>query len=190
MVLGLSSGPCELCWVRFVVRAWQKSAVICPTSEPKFYNMTSTEPINSMLISFFIFWHVQMVIINGFGVVIWSMWVMLGQICGQGVTKISCDLPNFWSKILPDDIHWSNQFHAHQYHHLLTCQDGDNQWFWGCHLAHVSHAGSDLWSGCDKNQLKLKFAQLARQNPARRHPQSQSIPCSSMPSSLDMPRWW
>jgi hypothetical protein len=90
MVLGWSSGLCESCWVGFVVGAWQKSVVICPiTSEPNSYQMTSTEPINSMhIISTIIFWHVQMVIINGFGVVIWPMWVMLGQICGQGVTKV------------------------------------------------------------------------------------------------------
>jgi hypothetical protein len=36
-----------------------------------------------------------MVIINGFGVVIWPMWVMMSQICGWGVTQISRDLPNF-----------------------------------------------------------------------------------------------
>jgi hypothetical protein len=77
---------------------------------------------------------------------------MLGQICGHGVTKKnSSDLPNFPAKILPDDTHRANQFHAHQYHHLLTCSDGDNQcWFWGGHLVDVSHAGSDLWSGRDK----------------------------------------
>jgi hypothetical protein len=34
----------------------------------------------------------------------------------------------------------------------LTCPDDVNQWFWGSHLAHVSHAGSDLWWGHDKNQ--------------------------------------
>jgi hypothetical protein len=38
-------------------------------------------------------------------------------------------------------------FHAHPYHHLLTCPDGDNQWFWVRHLAHVGRAESDLWSG-------------------------------------------
>jgi hypothetical protein len=64
-----------------------------------------------MLISTIIVWHVQMVIINaGFWVVILPMWVMLGQICGQGVTKISSDLPNFPAKILPDDTHRANQF--------------------------------------------------------------------------------
>jgi hypothetical protein len=79
---------------------------------------------------------------------------MLGWICGQDLTKISFDLPNFQEKILPDDIHRANQFHAyHQYHHLLTCPYGDNQWFWDGHLAHVSHAWLDLWSGLDKNQL-------------------------------------
>jgi hypothetical protein len=35
----------------------------------------------------------------------------------------------------------------------LTCPDDDNQWFWGGHLAHVSHTGSDLWWGFDKHQL-------------------------------------
>jgi hypothetical protein len=57
------------------------------------------------------------------------MWVMLGQICGRGV--FSSDLPNFPAKILPDDIHRANQFNAHQYHHLLTCPDGDNQCCFG-----------------------------------------------------------
>jgi hypothetical protein len=27
----------------------------------------------------------------------------------------------------------------------LACPNDDNQWFWGGHQAHVSHAGSDLW---------------------------------------------
>jgi hypothetical protein len=56
-------------------------------------------------------------------------------------------LPNYGAKILPDDIHRANPFHAHLYHHLLTCPDGDNQWFWVRHLAHVGCAESDLWSG-------------------------------------------
>jgi hypothetical protein len=34
----------------------------------------------------------------------------------------------------------------------LTCPDDANQWFWGGHLALVSHAGSDLWWGHEKNQ--------------------------------------
>jgi hypothetical protein len=41
------------------------------------------------------------------------MWVMLGQICGQGSTKIGCDLPNFRANILLYDILRANQFHAH-----------------------------------------------------------------------------
>jgi hypothetical protein len=44
-----------------------------------------------------------------------------------------------------DDIHRPKHFHAHPYHHLLTCPDDVNQWFWGGHLVHVSRAGSDLW---------------------------------------------
>jgi hypothetical protein len=78
---------------------------------------------------------------------------MLGQICGQGLTKISSDLSNFRAKIPPDNILRANQLHAHPGHHLLTCPDDDNQWFWGGHLAHVSHAGSDLFLRFDKNQL-------------------------------------
>jgi hypothetical protein len=62
---------------------WQKLAVICPRFEPKSYQMTSVEPINFMLFHTIISWHVQMMmIINGFGAVIWLTWVMLGQICG------------------------------------------------------------------------------------------------------------
>jgi hypothetical protein len=91
--------------------------------------------------------------INGFGAIIWLVYVMLGQICGQGVMKISSDLTTFCPKILNDDIHRAKQFHAHPYHHLLTCLDDDDQWFWSYHLAHViHHAGSDFWSGCDENQ--------------------------------------
>jgi hypothetical protein len=116
MVLGWSSGPCELGWVRYVVRVLQKSAVICPTSKTKSYQMTS-------------------------------------------------------------NIHRANQFHAHPCHHLLTCPEDDNQWFWGSHLAHVSHAGSDMWLGFDKN--RLWFAQLQRQNPTRWHPTS-TEPINSM----------
>jgi hypothetical protein len=88
---------------------------------------------------------------------------MLGQICGQAVTKMRKNFHNFPAKILPDDIHRANQFHAHPYHHLLACPNDDNQWFWGGHQAHVSHAGTDLWSGCDKNEER--FNQLLSQNP-------------------------
>jgi hypothetical protein len=83
-----------------------------------------------MLIHAIISWHVQKMIINGFGVVIMPMWVGLDQICGWGWTKIV--LPNFWAKILPDDIQHPqshNQFYAYPCHHLLTCPDDDNQWF-------------------------------------------------------------
>jgi hypothetical protein len=52
-------------------------------SNQKSYRMTSMEPINSMLIHAIISWHVHLMIINGFGMVIWSMWVVLGQICGR-----------------------------------------------------------------------------------------------------------
>jgi hypothetical protein len=62
----------------------------------------------------------------------------------SGYERISHELPNFQAKIWQDDIHRPNQFHAHPYHHLLTCPDDVNQWFWGGHLAHVSDAGSDL----------------------------------------------
>jgi hypothetical protein len=93
-----------------------------------------------------------MLIINGFDEVIWPMWIVLGQILAWGGTKISCYLLIFGAKILPDDIHRSNPFHAHPCHHILTCPDDDNQWFWVGHLANVSHAESDLWSGRDKNQ--------------------------------------
>jgi hypothetical protein len=70
----------------------------------------------------------------------------------------------------------------------LTCVDGDNQWIWGGHLAFVDHVGSDLWLMGWKNWLW--FAQDLSQNPTRWHPKSQSIPCYSIPSSLDMSRWW
>jgi hypothetical protein len=124
----------------------------------------------------------------------WPMWVILGQICGRGVTKISwCDLPNFSAKILPDNIHRANQLHFHPYHHLLTCQDNDDEWFWVCHLAHVSHAGSDLLSGCDKNQL-MWFAQLFSQNPIRQHPyranQFHAHPCHHPLICLDNNNEW
>jgi hypothetical protein len=108
---GRSSGPCGSCWVGFLVRVlvlWQKSAVISPFLEPKTYQMTSLEPIHSMLIHATISWHVQIVIINGCGEVIWLMWVMLSQIRAWGGIKISCYLLNFGAKILPDDIHRAN----------------------------------------------------------------------------------
>jgi hypothetical protein len=69
------------------------------------------------------------------------------------------------AKILSDDIHRANPFHAHPCHHLLTCLDGDNQWFWVGHLAHVDHAESDLSLGCELNQLL--FAQFGSKNPTR-----------------------
>jgi hypothetical protein len=79
---------------------------------------------------------------------------MLGQICGRDLTTISLlDLLHFPVKILPDDIHRPKHFHAHPYHHLLSCPDDVNQWLWGGHLVDVSHAGSDLWSGFDNNSL-------------------------------------
>ena len=78
---------------------------------------------------------------------------MLSQIRAWGGIKISCYLLNFGAKILPDDIHTSNQSHAHPCHHLLTCPDDDDQWFWVGHLAHVmSHAVSDL---CDEGLTKI-----------------------------------
>jgi hypothetical protein len=55
------------------------------------------------------------------------------------MTKISLE-----AKTIPDDIYRANQCPAHPYHHLSTCPDDVNQWFWGGHLAHVSHAGPDL----------------------------------------------
>jgi hypothetical protein len=73
----------------------------------------------------------------------------------------------------------------------LTCPDDDNQWFWGGHLVHVSWAGSDMWLGFDKNGSNMPIIFQAKILPDDiQHPQSQSIPCSSMPSSLDMCRWW
>jgi hypothetical protein len=100
----------------------------------------------------------------------------------------------FRQKPTAGHIHRANQFHSHQScHHLLICPDNDNEWLWVGHLAHVSHTGSDLWSVRDKNQLicDLWFAQLFSQNPIRWHPYtSQSIPFSSMPSSLAMFRQW
>jgi hypothetical protein len=96
-----------------------------------------------------------MLCINDFGLVVLPMCVMVGQICGGGLTKISLDfLPNSKSKILPDDIH-SSHLHAHPLHHLLTCSDDVNQWFWSGHIAHVCHGGSDLWWGFVKNQPYL-----------------------------------
>jgi hypothetical protein len=49
---------------------------ICPTFEPKSNMMTSKEPINSSLINAINIWHVQMVIINDFGVVVLSMVIL------------------------------------------------------------------------------------------------------------------
>jgi hypothetical protein len=49
-----------------------------------------------MLIDSIISWHVQMMLINGFGLLILPMCVMVGQICGGGLTKISLDLHTFW----------------------------------------------------------------------------------------------
>jgi hypothetical protein len=104
-----------------------------------------------------------------------------------GVTEISCYLLNLEAKILSDDIHRANPFQAHPCHYLLTCSDGDNQWFWGGHLAHVSHAESDLSLGGNKISCyllnfgaKILPDDIHRANPFHAHP------CSSMPSSLDM----
>jgi hypothetical protein len=100
----------------------------------------------------------------------------LGQMSGQGETKThySCDLPNFPAKILPDAIQRANQLHAHLCQYLSTYAENDNQWFWVAHLAHVGHAGSDLWIGCDKKssavtcptfKLKLKSSQMSSKEP-------------------------
>jgi hypothetical protein len=59
------------------------------TFRQKPYQMTSTDSINSMLIHTIISWHVQMMLINGFGVGIWPVWVMLGHICVLGITKVN-----------------------------------------------------------------------------------------------------
>jgi hypothetical protein len=42
---------------------------------------------------------------DGFGAIIWPMYVILGQICGQGAMKVICDLTTSQAKILPDDIY-------------------------------------------------------------------------------------
>jgi hypothetical protein len=111
---------------------YQKSALIsCPTSNPK--NPTRWNWQSQSIP--YSYYHLLIcsvdVIINGFGVVILPMCVILGQICGGCLTKISLDLPMLPSqKILPVDIHVhrSHQFHAHPLHHLLTCPDDVNQW--------------------------------------------------------------
>jgi hypothetical protein len=65
--------------------------------------MTSKEPINSMLIHTIISCHVLMMIMNCVEMVIWPVWVVLGQICSLCLTNISFELPNFQAQILPDD---------------------------------------------------------------------------------------
>jgi hypothetical protein len=94
MVLGWSSGPCESCWVNLRYKGATKLRCNLPKSQPKSYPMTSIEPINSMLIHTIISWHVQMMIINGFGVVIAgpceSCWV---RFVVRGATKLSFDFP-------------------------------------------------------------------------------------------------
>jgi hypothetical protein len=42
---------------------------------------------------------------DDFGAIIWPMYVMLSQICGQGAMKVICDLTTSQAKILPDDIY-------------------------------------------------------------------------------------
>jgi hypothetical protein len=124
--------------------------------DPLSYQMTSIDPNNFILIHAIISWHSQMMIINGFDEVIWPMWVVLYQICGQGSTKIGCDL--WFAQLLsqhPTRWHLKSQPIPFSYpcHHLLTSSDDDNELFWWGHLAHVSHAGSDLWSVLKKNWL-------------------------------------
>jgi hypothetical protein len=47
-----------------------------------------------------------MMIINGFGAIIWPMYIMLGQICGQDLMKISSDLTLVigWDEVLHQEI--------------------------------------------------------------------------------------
>jgi hypothetical protein len=54
-----------------------------------------------MLIHSIISWYVQMMSINGFGVVILPMCVMLGQICGGGLSRISLDLHAYLLRLIP-----------------------------------------------------------------------------------------
>jgi hypothetical protein len=96
MVLSWSPGPCESCWVRFVVSAHQKFAVICLTIRPiilpdDIHRANQFHAHNHAINS----WHAQMMILNGFELITWPMWVMLGQICGQCSPKIGSGLPNF-----------------------------------------------------------------------------------------------
>jgi predicted RNA-binding protein associated with RNAse of E/G family len=108
--------------------------------------------------------------------------------------KISSDLTiTFQAKILPDDIHRANQFHAHPYHHLLTCLDDDNQWFWSYHLAHVHHAGSDLWSGCDENHssdLTITFQAKILPDDIHRANQFHAYPYHHLLTCLDDDNQW
>jgi hypothetical protein len=77
-----------------------------------------------MLIHSIISWHVQRMLINGFGLVILPMCVILGQICGGGICQKSALIcPIQSQKNPPDDIHRANQFHVHPLRHLLICSD-------------------------------------------------------------------
>jgi hypothetical protein len=71
--------------------------------------------------------------------------------------------------LLPEDIHTrANQFHAHPNHHLLTCLDEDNQWFWSHHLAHVSHASGQICGqGMRKFGSVIIRPTIPSPNPAR-----------------------
>jgi hypothetical protein len=95
------------------------------------------------------------------------MWVILGQISGQGVTKVvSYDLPHFQAKtkILPDVIRRTNHLHADPCQYLLTYTEDGNLWFWVAHLGPMwVILGQICGQGVTKSH-QLWFVQLSTFN--------------------------
>jgi hypothetical protein len=57
------------------------------------------------------------------------MWIMLGWIARSwGLDKNQPHLPNYGAKILIGTGHFSNQYPAHPFHHVLVlvCPEDDN----------------------------------------------------------------
>jgi hypothetical protein len=144
-----------------------------------------------MLILANISWQIQRMIINGFWVDhLGLMWVILGQICCQGVTKISWDLPNFNK---PKSYQMSSKEPINSMLILANIS-------WHMQRKIIIGFGLLIWGRCESFWVRFvvrvwqKSAEICptsiSQNTARCHSNNQSTPCLSLPRTLNKYRGW
>jgi hypothetical protein len=69
--------------------------------------------------------YVQMMIFDGCERIIWQIWIMLSWMSSWSLNKNQPHLPYFQAKILTSTSHFSNQYPARPFHHVLICPDDD-----------------------------------------------------------------